>query len=127
MERNHINDRGTHTTVIEAARPVLEFFNKNKVLAKVQVSPGKIEGGIGAKSKSIKFKHINNEVYEMVVTHNGSRQEFKVFTTTPPDVLLAEFKANKKTKDWNINYTDMRDANKVMALSKNMTSNRGTL
>lgn len=118
MEKNHINDRGTHTTVIEAARPVLEFFNKNKVLSKVQVSPGKIEGGIGAKSKSIKFKHINNEVYEMVVTHNGSRQEFKVFTTTSPDVLLGEFKANKKTKDWNINYTDMRDTNKVIALSK---------
>lgn len=112
MERNHINGRGTHTTIIEAARPILDLFIKNKIFASIQVSPGKIEGGIGAKSRSVKFKHINNELYEMVVTHNGSRQEFKIITTTTPKILLHEIQVNKKTKDWNVNYTDMRNTHK---------------
>lgn len=112
MENIHINERGTHTTVVEAAQPILTFFTKNKNLG-VEVSPGKIEANVGAKSKSIKFKHINNEVYEMVVTHNGSRQEFKIFTKTMPEVLLRLIKGDKKLRDWNANYTDMRHANQV--------------
>lgn len=114
MERNHINERGTHTTVIEAARPILSFFNKNKNLKAVEISPGKIEGGVGAKSKSVKFKHINNELYEMVVTHNSSRQEFKIFTRTTPEEMMKLLKENKKTKDWNVNYTDMRNVNRAL-------------
>ncbi len=113
MEKNHINERGTHTTIIEAARPVLSFFGKYRGEDKIEVSPGKIESGIGAKSKSIKFKHLNNEVYEMVVTHNSSRQEFKVFTKTLEQELIRSLKNDKKLRDWNINYTDMRHANKV--------------
>lgn len=49
----------------------------------------------------------------MVVLSNGSRQEFKVFTKTTPDRLLDYIKNNKKMKDWNVNYTDMRINNKV--------------
>jgi hypothetical protein len=112
MQKQHINERGTHTTVIEAASDILKFFDKENSLKDVTVSPGKIEGGVGAKSKSIKFKHINNELYEMVVTHNGARQEFKVFTKTNPKDLLTLIKHSKKMKDWNINYTDMRDVHK---------------
>jgi len=108
----HINDRGTHTTVIEAVEPLLVFFSKNREL-KAELSPGKIEGGIGAKSKSIKLKHLNDEVYEMVVTHNGSRQEFKLFTKATAKVLIALMKSDKKLRDWNINYTDMRDVHKA--------------
>lgn len=115
MERNHINERGTHTTVIEAARPILSFFNKNKVLGSIEISPGKIASNVGAKSRSVKFKHINNEVYEMVVVHNGSRQEFKVITKISFDILLQRIQQDKKLKGWNINYTDMRNANKVVA------------
>ncbi len=113
MQKMHINERGTHTTVIEAVKPILALFTKGDGLEPVQVSPGKIEGGAGSKSKSIKFKHINDELYEMVVISNGSRQEFKVFTRTAPEKLLEAIKSNKKTKEWNVNYTDMRDANKV--------------
>ena len=108
MEKIHINERGSHTTVIEAAQPVLAFFTKSKNL-EVEVSPGKIENNVGAKSKSIKFKHINNEVYEMVVTHNGSRQEFKVFTWADFETIVKLTKGDKKLRDWNINYTDMRN------------------
>jgi hypothetical protein len=114
MERNHINERGAHTTVIEAARPILSFFKKIKELESIQVAPGKIASNVGAKSRSIKFKHINNEVYEMVVTHNGSRQEFKVITKISSDVLLESIQQDKKLKEWNINYTDMRNVNKVV-------------
>ncbi len=103
----HLSDRGTHTTVIEAATPILTFLNKTKNLS-VRISPGKIEGGVGAKSKSIKLKHINNELYEMVITHNGARQEFKVFTIVESKVLITSLKGAKKLQDWNVNYTDMR-------------------
>lgn len=112
MQKQHRNDRGTHTTVIEAALDILKFFDKEKGIDQATISPGKIEGGVGAKSKSIKFKHINNELYEMVVTHNGARQEFKVFTKTNPKDLVTFIKNAKKMKDWNINYTDMREVHK---------------
>ena len=105
----HINERGTHTTVIEAAKPVLSFLSKAKGMEDAKIAPGKIEGGVGAKSKSVKFKHVNNELYEMVITHNGARQEFKLFTKTTPVVLLECFKRDKKLALWNVNYTDMRD------------------
>lgn len=113
MERNHINERGTHTTVIEAARPILSFFKKSKELGLVEVAPGKIASNVGAKSKSLKFKHLNDELYEMVVTHNGSRQEFKVFTRTTAKTFLSLIMSDKKIKDWNVNYTDMRDVHKA--------------
>jgi hypothetical protein len=109
----HYNDRGTHTTVIEAALPVLTFLHKTRELG-VRISPGKIEGGVGAKSKSIKLKHINNELYEMVITHNGARQEFKVFTSVSAETLMKALKSAKKLQDWNSNYTDMRDVHSGM-------------
>jgi hypothetical protein len=118
MERQHINERGSHTTVIEAARPILVFFAKNILGEKLEISPGKIEGGVGARSKSIKFKHINNEVYEMVITHNGARQEFKIITKTSADILLQSIKQDKKLRDWNINYVDMRGANNASNLTE---------
>jgi hypothetical protein len=105
----HINERGTHTTVIEAAKPILDFLSRAKGMESATLSPGKIEGGVGAKSKSVKFKHINDELYEMVITHNGARQEFKLFTRTTPDVLASCLKADKKLTAWNVNYTDMRN------------------
>jgi hypothetical protein len=113
----HLSDRGTHTTVIELAIPVLTFLNKAKELG-VRIAPGKIEGGVGAKSKSIKLKHLNNELYEMVLTHNGARQEFKVFTIAEAKVLVASLKGAKKLQDWNVNYTDMRDVHNGMSKNK---------
>ena len=73
MEKMHINQRGTHTTVIEAAKDILSLFSK------------------------------------------GSRQEFKVFTVTKPEVLVRLIKEGKKMGDWNVNYTDMRGVNQVPA------------
>lgn len=115
MRKQHLNERGSHTTVIEAAAPVLDFFAKSTTIGSVTVSPGKIESNVGAKSKSIKLKHINDEVYEMVITHNGSRQEFKVFTLTASGVLVLALQNEKRLRDWNINYLDMRQANKSSA------------
>lgn len=109
MQKQHRNERGAHTTVIEAAKDILKFFDKDIGLSGTTISPGKIEGGVGAKSKSIKLKHLNNELYEMVVTHNGARQEFKVFTTASSKFLIASLSGAKKLQDWNLNYTDMRD------------------
>jgi hypothetical protein len=106
MEHKHFTERGTHTTVIEPATGVLSALKKN--ILDIQFSPGKIKANAGAKSSSIKLKHINNEVYEMVIVHNGSRQEFKVFTLASPDEIKKILQKNKTTRNWNCNYTDMR-------------------
>lgn len=92
--------------MIDASKPVLDVLKKHFV--GVAVSPGKIEGGVGAKSSSIKCKHINDELYEMVIVHNGARQEFKVFTRATFLELKNAFSKDKKTASWSVNYTDMR-------------------
>lgn len=75
MERFHISERGTHTTVIEGAKAVLKLL-KN---ISVEVSPGMIEVNVKARGKSIKLKKLNNETLEMVVVVNSSKQVFKVY------------------------------------------------
>ncbi len=107
MRSSHVNERGSHTTVIEHALPIVEFFKK-KFKKEIKIAPGKIEGNVGAKSKTVKFKHINNEVYEMVITHKSSRQEFKVFTTLSYAEITDAIQEDKKLRDWNCGYTDMR-------------------
>lgn len=107
----HHNERGSHTTVIEKGQVVLDIFSKRSRAVSIEVAPGKIEAGIKAKSSSVKFKHINDELYEMVVTHNSSRQEFKVFTRASIEELQTFLKEDKHTRDWNCGYTDMREAN----------------
>lgn len=116
MQKKHINDRGSHTSVIEGAIPVITFFNKQMVLG-AMLSPGKIETGVGSKSKSIKLKHINNELYEMVIVYNGTRQEFKLFTRKTGEEIISAIKLDKKLRDWLVKYTDMR------AVGKSVTTN----
>lgn len=75
MVKTHINERGSHTTVIEGSKDVLKVLNK----AGAQVSPGVIEGNVKAKGKSVKLKKLNNETFEMVVVVGSSKQTFKVY------------------------------------------------
>ncbi|MEN9881060.1 MAG: hypothetical protein RLZZ308_243 [Candidatus Parcubacteria bacterium] len=117
MERQHINERGSHTTTIEQAVHLLSILKKT--IEGVQISPGKIEANIGAKSSSVKLKHINNELYEMVVVHNGARQEFKIFTRASYDDIKKAFKNDKKLREWNCNYTDMRGVHRSDDTFKN--------
>lgn len=72
---SHVNERGSHTTVIEGSRDILKLLNK----AGAQVSPGVIEGNVKAKRKSVKLKKLNNETFEMVVVVGSSKQTFKVY------------------------------------------------
>ena len=71
----HVNERGSHTTVIEGSRDILKLLNK----AGAQVSPGVIEGNVKAKGRSVKLKKLNNETFEMVVVVGSSKQTFKVY------------------------------------------------
>lgn len=71
----HINERGSHTTVIEGAKDILKLLKK----IHAEVSPGIIEAGVKAKGKSVKLKKLNNETFEMVVTVNSSKQTFKIY------------------------------------------------
>jgi len=75
VEKIHINERGSHTTVIEGSRDILKLLRK----AEVEVSPGVIEGNVKAKGKSVKLKKLNNETFEMVVVVSSSKQTFKVY------------------------------------------------
>lgn len=96
-----INERGSHTTVIEQAVPLLKEMKKLGVL----VSPGIIQVIRSAKSKTAKFKKINNELLELVVTAGSSKQSFKVFSENQK-MLLKELRNNKKLSDWNVGYID---------------------
>ena len=109
MEKQHLNERGTHTTVIEAATDFIDFFAKLVFNGKkAELAPGRIEAGTGARSKSVKFKQINNALYEMVITANSSRQEFKLFTEADYETIRKNIKSNKRLREWNVNYIDSR-------------------
>ena len=64
---------GTHTTIIEAARPVVKLLEK-----KGRVSRGVITAGVGARVQSIKVSPLAGALRVMVVS-KGSRQELHVY------------------------------------------------
>ncbi len=97
----HVNERGSHTTAIEQALPLLKEIKKLGVL----VAPGKIEVIKSAKSKTAKFKKINDELFELVVTAGSSKQSFKVFCDDQK-LFMREMRVHKRLTDWNIGYID---------------------
>ena len=98
----HINERGSHTTVIEFAKDPLKILKKQGV----SVSPGKIEASGASGNRSLKIKKINREVSEMVIVAGSSKQTFKVFTEDP-EGLVVILKKDKTLREWNVNYMDM--------------------
>lgn len=99
MEKMHINERGSHTTVIEGSRDILKLLNK----AGVQVSPGVIEGNVKAKGKSVKLKKLNNETFEMVVVVGSSKQTFKVYGNNQECII--DSIQGLKREGWNVQDT----------------------
>lgn len=105
MEKMHVNERGSHTTVIEASKDILKVFKK----AGIFVSPGVIEAGVGAKGKSVKLKKLNNETFEMIIVSGSSKQTFKVYGENQEGIikLIMGF----KSKGWNVqNVLDISEA-----------------
>lgn len=96
MEKIHINERGSHTTVIEGSKDILKLLKK----AGVEVSPGVIEGNVKAKGRSVKLKKLNNETFEMVVVVNSSKQTFKVYGNDQEGItnIIQRLKAD----NWNV-------------------------
>jgi hypothetical protein len=82
---------GTHTTIIEAARPVVKLLEK-----KGRVSRGVITAGVGARTQSIKVTPLAGAL-RVVVVSKGSRQELHVYGITMDEAKLiitpAEFPA----------------------------------
>lgn len=103
-KKDHVNERGSHTTVIEGAKSILKEFKKAEVL----VSPGVIEANVKAKGKSVKLKKMNNETFEMVIVVNSSKQTFKVYGENQKEIikLINSF----KLQSWNVQ--DMLDISK---------------
>jgi copper chaperone CopZ len=91
-----INERGTHTTTIEGAIPILKVFNKMSV----EVSPGVIQANVKSKGRSVKLKKLNDETFEMVVVVKSSKQTFKVYGKDQGKIIQAldEFKKD----NWNV-------------------------
>ncbi len=82
---------GTHTTIIEAARPVVKLLEK-----KGRVSRGVITAGVGARTQSIKVTPLAGAL-RVVVVSKGTRQELHVYGITMDEAKLiittAEFPA----------------------------------
>lgn len=96
MEKMHINERGSHTTVIEGSKDILKLLKKTGV----EVSPGVIEGNVKAKGKSVKLKKLNNETFEMVVVVNSSKQTFKVYGNDQEGIINVV--QSLKADNWNV-------------------------
>lgn len=96
MSKIHLNERGSHTTVIEGSKDILKLFKKEGIA----VSPGVIEGNVKAKGKSVKLKKLNNETFEMVVVVNSSKQTFKVYSHEQDHV--AHILQGLKSGGWNV-------------------------
>lgn len=96
MEKNHINERGSHTTTIEGAKDILKELKKIKAF----VSPGVIEGNVRASGRSVKLKKMNNETFEMIVVVKSSKQTFKVYGDNQKEIikLINSF----KKEGWNV-------------------------
>lgn len=91
-----INERGSHTTTIEGALPILKAFNK----IMVEVSPGVIQTNAKSKGRSVKLKKLNNETFEMVVVVKSSKQTFKVYGKDQTEIIKT---LNMFKKDnWNV-------------------------
>lgn len=96
MEKMHINERGSHTTVIEGSKDILKLLKK----AGVEISPGIIEGNVKAKGKSVKLKKLNSETFEMIVVVNSSKQTFKVYGKDQESIT--SIIQSMKAYGWNI-------------------------
>lgn len=96
MGKIHINERGSHTSIIEGAKDILKEFKKVGVF----VSPGIIEANVKAKGKSVKLKKINNETFEMVIVVNNSKQTFKVYSENQKEII--NLINNFKSQSWNV-------------------------
>lgn len=92
----HINDRGPHTTVIEGAEGILKLLRK----AGAEISPGFIEGRVGAKGRSVKLKKLSSETFEMVVVANSSKQTFKIYGSD--QIGITKVIQGLKSNGWNI-------------------------
>ncbi|MCX6756827.1 MAG: hypothetical protein NTW35_01560 [Candidatus Nomurabacteria bacterium] len=95
-KKDHVNERGSHTTVIEGAKTILKEFKKYSIL----VSPGIIEANVKAKGKSVKLKKMNNETFEMVIVVNSSKQTFKVYGENQKEII--NLINNFKSQSWNV-------------------------
>jgi hypothetical protein len=91
-----INERGTHTTTIEGAVPILKTLSK----ISVEVSPGVIQANVKSKGRSVKLKKLNNETFEMVIVVKSSKQTFKVYGKDQEKIVRA-LDAFKKD-NWNV-------------------------
>lgn len=96
MGRLKINERGTHSSVMEGATDVIKILRK----LGVRTSPGVIEANVGGKGKSVKLKKMNNETFEMVIVVKSTKQTFKVYGNEQEVIIAAMLGLRKE--NWNV-------------------------
>lgn len=87
---------GSHTTLIEAAVPVVRALERHG-----RVSRGMIEGGIRARSHAIKVLALPG-CLRLTVVSKGSRQELHVYGVTP--ARARELLAAPEFAGYNLNF-----------------------
>jgi hypothetical protein len=89
---------GSHTTVIEAAVPVVRLLE-----ARGRVSRGMIEAGIGARGRAVKVRPLPGGLRVTVVS-KGSRQELHAYGVTVDDARA--ILTTQALPGYNINFSD---------------------
>lgn len=83
MAQLKINERGSHTSVIECAKPILMVLRK----LEVEISPGVIQGNVQARSKSLKLRWLNAGTMELILVAGKSKQTFKIYGSDQTCIL----------------------------------------
>lgn len=94
------NTAGSHTTVSDAAKPVLDLLIKS--FPNIRITNGVLEANVKARSFSIK---ITPEVgaYRMVVVANSSKQVFYIYDGPSVEDITAKLRKEKKLRSFFIN------------------------
>lgn len=94
------NTAGSHTTVTEGARPVIETLHR--LFPLIRITNGVIEGSVKARSFSIKFVGAEGG-HKMTVVANSSKQQFYLYGAPSIEQVKKELGGEKKLRAYFIN------------------------
>jgi hypothetical protein len=86
---------GTHTTVIDAAQPVVEIIRSSFPQARIQ--NGFITAGINAKSQSVKIKKLATSI-EVIVVSKVTKQSLIIYGECEVEKLVSVLKSHKRLR-----------------------------
>lgn len=97
---NGQNKSGTHTTVTEGAKPVIETLLRLYPL--IRITNGVIQTNVKARTFSVKLVD-ETGAKKMTVVTNGAKQEFYLFDMPDIPTVVACLRNEKKLRNYYIN------------------------